>query len=106
VPQAGEGQSPHFSISAFQHFSFSLRSPRMGKRVPKKEKEKFAKELKAWRARKKFSQSEAAAHLGIPIDTLQNWEIAGTMPQGYMPSQLCGWYLKRDESGRQVCRRA
>jgi DNA-binding transcriptional regulator YiaG len=60
----------------------------MGKRVPKKHKEEFAKELKEWRTRKKLSQSEAAEKLGIPVDTLQNWEIARTMPQGYASAAL------------------
>ena len=60
----------------------------MGKRVPKKEKEQFAKELKAWRAKKRLSQTEAAAKLGIPVDTLQNWEIARTKPQAYAATTL------------------
>lgn len=55
----------------------------MGKRVNKKEKEAFAAVLKAWRQRKGFSQSQAAAKLGIPIYTLQNWEIARTKPVGF-----------------------
>jgi DNA-binding transcriptional regulator YiaG len=60
----------------------------MGKRVSQKSKQEFADELKAWRAKKKFSQSEAAEHLGLSIRTLQNWEIARTKPQGTMADLL------------------
>jgi DNA-binding transcriptional regulator YiaG len=60
----------------------------MGERVSKKEKQAFAAVLKAWRRRKGFSQSQAAAKLGIPIDTLQNWEIARTKPVGFAHEAL------------------
>jgi DNA-binding transcriptional regulator YiaG len=60
----------------------------MGKRVSKKSKQEFAAALKAWRARKGFSQSQAAEALGVPIDTLQNWEIARTKPQGFAEAAL------------------
>lgn len=43
----------------------------------------FAKTLQAWRARKSFTQADAAKHLGISVRTLQNWEIARNMPRGY-----------------------
>ena len=36
--------------------------------------------LKAWRARRNLSQSQAAPVLGIPIDTLQNWEQGRNEP--------------------------
>lgn len=54
----------------------------MGKRVPKRAKLEFADELKAWRARKRLTQVEAARVLEVPLKTLQNWEIARTMPTG------------------------
>ncbi len=55
----------------------------MGQIVTQKEKDKFAATLKAWRARKKLSQAEAAEYLGVPSKrTLQNWEIARTKPVG------------------------
>ncbi len=54
----------------------------MGNRVPQKEKAAFATKLKQWRKRHGLTQLEAAAELGVNIDTLQNWEIARTMPRG------------------------
>lgn len=55
----------------------------MGKRVPQKHKDQFARELKEWRARKRFTQTEAAEYLGVPsVRTLQNWEIGRTRPVG------------------------
>lgn len=55
----------------------------MGKRVPKRLKTEFAKELKAWRERRELTQVEAAKRLGLEsVRTLQNWEVARTMPTG------------------------
>ena len=55
----------------------------MGQRVPQKDKNRFARELKAWRERKRFTQAEAAKFLGVPsVRTLQNWEIGRTRPVG------------------------
>ena len=55
----------------------------MGKRVPQKQKDQFALELKAWRARRRFTQAEAAKFLGVPsVRTLQNWEVGRTRPVG------------------------
>lgn len=60
-----------------------LRCRRMGQRVPQKQKDLFARELKAWRERKRFTQTEAAEYLGVPsVRTLQNWEIGRTRPVG------------------------
>jgi len=55
----------------------------MGKRVSKKSKREFMDALKAWRTANKLSQSQAAERLGVPLKTLQNWEIARTKPQGF-----------------------
>jgi DNA-binding transcriptional regulator YiaG len=55
----------------------------MGKRVPKRLKQQFAKTLKAWRTNKGLTQTEAAERLEVPVKTLQNWEIARTMPTGF-----------------------
>lgn len=55
----------------------------MGKRVSQKSKRQFAAALKAWRKRNDLSQAKAAALLGISLDTLQNWEIARSLPQGF-----------------------
>lgn len=44
-------------------------------------KEQFAAKVKAWRKRKKLSQSQAAPALGVELKTLQNWEIARNMPR-------------------------
>ena len=46
-------------------------------------KKQFAKNLRAWRERKAFTQSEAAKKLGLSVRTLQNWEIARNMPRGF-----------------------
>lgn len=54
----------------------------MGKRVTRKSKLQFADLLKQWRACSGISQAEAAALINIPVKTLQNWEIARTMPRG------------------------
>jgi DNA-binding transcriptional regulator YiaG len=61
---------------------------RMGKRVPQKAKREFMDALKSWRARNGLSQSEAAERLGVPLKTLQNWEIARTKPQGFAEAAL------------------
>jgi DNA-binding transcriptional regulator YiaG len=55
----------------------------MGKRVTKKSKREFMDALKAWRSANGLSQSQAAERLGVPLKTLQNWEIARTMSQGF-----------------------
>ncbi len=60
----------------------------MGKRVSKKSKREFMDALKAWRLDHKLSQSQAAERLGIPLKTLQNWEIARTKPQGFAEGAL------------------
>jgi DNA-binding transcriptional regulator YiaG len=44
---------------------------------------KFAKILKEYRERRRFTQEEAAAKLGVSVRTLQNWEIARNMPRGF-----------------------
>jgi DNA-binding transcriptional regulator YiaG len=51
-------------------------------------RKKFALLVKDYRERKGFTQSEAAAKLGISVRTLQNWEIARNMPRGYGLSAL------------------
>ncbi len=60
----------------------------MGKRVTKKSKREFMDALKGWRSAKKLSQSQAAERLGVPLKTLQNWEIARTKPQGFAEGAL------------------
>lgn len=52
----------------------------MGIRVTKKTKTAFANLLKDWRVRRGITQAEASADLGVPVRTLQNWEIARTAP--------------------------
>ena len=68
--------------------AFALCSQRMGKRVTKKSKREFMDALKAWRSSHGLSQSQAAEHLGVPLKTLQNWEIARTKPQGFAQGAL------------------
>ena len=46
-------------------------------------RKKFAKILKDYRDRRRFTQEEAAAKLGVSVRTLQNWEIARNMPRGF-----------------------
>ncbi len=44
--------------------------------------------LRAWRARARLSQSEAARRLRISVDTLQNWESGRRTPRGFALVQL------------------
>ena len=46
-------------------------------------KEQFAIIMKQFRERREFTQEQAAADLGVSVRTLQNWEIARNMPNGY-----------------------
>ena len=46
-------------------------------------RKKFAKLLKEYRERRRFTQEEAAAKLGVSVRTLQNWEVARNMPRGF-----------------------
>lgn len=39
-------------------------------------------DLKSYRAIHKFTQAEAALRIGVPIDTLQNWECGRNTPRG------------------------
>jgi DNA-binding transcriptional regulator YiaG len=54
-----------------------------GQRIPQKSKDSFAQLLKAWRARMELTQADAAERLGVPLRTLQGWEIARVAPRGY-----------------------
>jgi DNA-binding XRE family transcriptional regulator len=45
-------------------------------------RKKLAKLLKDYRERRRFTQEDAAKHLGVSLRTLQNWEIARNMPRG------------------------
>lgn len=46
-------------------------------------RKKFAATLKDYRKRRRFTQEDAAKHLGVSLRTLQNWEIARNMPRGF-----------------------
>jgi transcriptional regulator with XRE-family HTH domain len=46
-------------------------------------RKQFAKLLKDYRERRRYTQEEAAAKLGVSVRTLQNWEIARNMPRGF-----------------------
>ena len=48
--------------------------------MPRKQ---FAKLLKDYRTRRRFTQEDAAKPLGVLVRTLQNWEIARNMPRGF-----------------------
>ena len=53
-------------------------------RVKSKPKTKsFGKQVKEARQRLKLSQSEAAAHLGVSVDSLQNWEQERATPDAF-----------------------
>jgi len=54
----------------------AILNQRKGKRLTKKLKHEFIDALKVWCAANELSQSQAAEHLGVPLRTLQNWEIA------------------------------
>jgi len=42
----------------------------------------LANELQAYRRRLRLSQADAAARLGVPVRTLQNWEQGTRTPRG------------------------
>jgi transcriptional regulator with XRE-family HTH domain len=46
-------------------------------------RKQFAKLLKDYRERRRFTQEDAAKHMGVSVRTLQNWEIARNMPRGF-----------------------
>lgn len=46
-------------------------------------RKKLANLLKDYRERHRFTQEDAAKHLGVSVRTLQNWEIARNMPRGF-----------------------
>ncbi len=46
-------------------------------------RKEFQRTIQRWREKKGFTQQGAADHLGISIRTLQNWEIARNMRNGY-----------------------
>lgn len=48
----------------------------------------FAKAFKAWRARRKLSQSGASKALGISTRTIQSWEHGEREPQGFARHEL------------------
>jgi DNA-binding transcriptional regulator YiaG len=58
---------------------------------------KFARMLQEWRERKRFSQRDAADHLGISKRTLENWEQERATPRGYAIQML----LKLIQGGMQ-----
>lgn len=61
-----------------------MRELRMPMKLPKGvTPKKFARALKEWREKKKFSQRDAAEFLGISKRTLENWEQARATPRGY-----------------------
>ena len=53
-------------------------------------REEFKEAIQRWRAKNGFTQQDAADHLGISVRTLQNWEIARNMPNGYGLKALMG----------------
>lgn len=48
----------------------------------------IANRLKKAREKCGFSQSEAAGKWGLPLRTLQNWEVARNEPRGFARTQL------------------
>jgi DNA-binding transcriptional regulator YiaG len=54
-----------------------------GQRITQKSKDQFAKLLRAWRSRLELTQADAAERLGVPLRTLQGWEVARVAPRGY-----------------------
>lgn len=43
-------------------------------------KQTIADKIRKWRSDKGLSQSQAAKELGVPVKTLQNWEIGRREP--------------------------
>ena len=74
----------------------------MGKRVTKKSKKEFADELKAWREAKGLSQSGASERLGVPVRTLQNWEIARTKPTSFTANAILKIFRKGKGNKPQI----
>lgn len=48
----------------------------------------ISKKLKSWRQRLKLSQSQAAAKIGVPVRTLQEWEQDRQSPRGLARTAL------------------
>jgi len=48
----------------------------------------IAKRIRSARAKIGMSQSEAASSWGLPLRTLQNWEIGRNEPRGFARTQL------------------
>lgn len=57
-------------------------------------RKRFAKVLKEYRERRRFTQEEAATKLGVSLRTLQNWEIARNMPRGFGLKELIATLAK------------
>lgn len=51
-------------------------------------KQNTQQKLRAWRAKNKLSQSQAATRLGVPVRTLQEWEQARRTPRGLSAKAL------------------
>lgn len=47
--------------------------------------QKFAAELRRWRAACEFTQVRAADHFGVPVKTYQEWERGRQKPQQMGP---------------------
>ena len=50
-----------------------------------------ARALKEWRAQAGYSQTEAAIRLGVPVRTLQGWELGRTMPYPTLLQRAAGF---------------
>jgi len=72
----------HLVVSAVSTLTAPLRLSR-SYLMTKITRKRFAKVLKEYRERRRFTQEEAATKLGVSLRTLQNWEIARNMPRGF-----------------------
>ena len=72
----------HLVVSAVSTLTATMRLSR-SYLMTKITRNRFAKVLKDYRERRRFTQEEAATKLGVSLRTLQNWEIARNMPRGF-----------------------
>ncbi len=67
-----------------------VRCVRVGRRVPKRQKDRFTRNLKEFRERRRFTQADAAEFVSFPsVRTVQNREIGRTLPVGVALAILC-----------------
>jgi putative transcriptional regulator len=50
--------------------------------MSKQTQQPFARQVRAWRERRKLSRVDASRELGVPLRTLEDWEYGKRTPRG------------------------